>query len=408
MNNNHDNANEQPLKSNNEIDLLELATTLGEGKKYLILIPLVFAVLTFAISSVLTPLYTARTTILPPQTSSGGGAAALLGQVSGLAALSGLGGLGSTASNPEMFVKMMQSRSAKDALIEKFDLHSKFDIQGKAGLYKLLDDRVVFTTDKLSGLISIDVDDENPEFAASLANEYYAVLKELLGRVAVTEAQQKRVFFETQFKKASDELTKAEVLLKEAQEKTGVLQLEGQASATFQVMIQLQGEISRREAQLAALGTYATTSNPEYIRIAGELASLKRQLKDSGGNDAGVNTGEFSRTDLPERGLEYIRAFRNFKYNEAIYEVMAKQFELAKVEEAKDSSNLQQLDLAVPPENKSKPRSLLNTLIGFVIGFLLAIVYVVTKGTFKKFPSDLLAQQRLADLKQAWKFSRRD
>lgn len=361
-----------------EISLIELATILGEEKKILFGLPIAAGIVAVVVSLLMTPIYTATTTLLPPQ-SSQGGAAALLGQLGGLGGLAGVD-IGGGAGSPEMFVTMLQSRSAKDKMIDRFNLMERYEAEFKADVYKKLDNVIEITTDKKSGLITVAVDDEEPQFAADMANAYYEVLKELLTRVAITEAQQKRVFFEEQFAKAKNELADAEVKLKEVQERTGLIQLEGQATATFEAIAQLRAEVTRQEAQLAALRSFATTNNPEYRRVSSELASLRAQLAETEKN-TGANSEDltaFSTGKLPEQGLEYIRAFREVKYNEAIFEIMAKQFELAKLEEAKDTANVQQLDTATEPEKRTSPKRanivISSTFAAMAISILIVII----------------------------------
>lgn len=372
-------------QEDDEISLIELAKILGEEKKILFGLPIAAGIVAVVVSLLMTPIYTATTTLLPPQGNQGGGAAALLGQLGGLGGLAGLD-IGGGVGSPEMYVTMLQSRSAKDKIIDRFNLIKHYEINVKEDLYKTLEKIVTVTTDRKSALITIAVDNPDPKLAAHMANGYYDVLKELLTRVAITEAQQKRVFFEKQLSDAKDELADAEVALKEVQERTGLIQLEGQATAAFEALAQLQAEVTRREAQLAALGSFATTSNPEYKRVSSELASLRDQLAETE-KKTGIKSNDltaFSTGKLPERGLEYIRAFRDVKYNEAIFEIMARQFEMAKVEEAKNTSNLQQLDIATVPTRSGKPNHLLIILSTIFISSLLSISLVIMKHSLNK------------------------
>lgn len=399
----NNNPAQSPSMDDDEISLIELATILGEEKKILFGLPIAAGIVAVVVSLLMTPIFTATTTLLPPQ-SSQGGAAALLGQLGGLGGLAGID-IGGGAGTPEMFVTMLQSRSAKDKMIERFNLMERYEAEFKADVYKKLDKVVEITTDKKSGLITVAVDDEEPQFAADMANAYYEVLKELLTRVAITEAQQKRVFFEEQFAKAKNELAEAEVKLKEVQERTGLIQLEGQATATFEAIAQLRAEVTRREAQLAALRSFATTSNPEYRRVSSELASLRAQLAETE-KTTGTNSEDltaFSTGKLPEQGLEYVRAFREVKYNEAIFEIMAKQFELAKVEESKDTSDIQQLDVAVTPERKSRPKRTLIVALLTIAGMVLAIAILILKALWTKNILRTTNKLEKERLKSAWR-----
>ena len=410
MGNNMEQPNSNTAQNSNidddEISLIELATILGEEKKILFGLPIAAGIVAVVVSLLMTPIYTATTTLLPPQ-SSQGGAAALLGQLGGLGGLAGID-VGGGAGSPEMFVTMLQSRSAKDKIIERFNLMERYEAEFRTDVYSRLATIVKITADDKSGLITVAVEDEVPQFAADLANAHYEVLKELLTRVAITEAQQKRVFFEEQFAKAKNELADAEVTLKEVQERTGLIQLEGQAAATFEAIAQLRAEVTRREAQLAALRSFATTSNPEYRRVSSELASLRTQLaeteKTTGANSEDLTA--FSTGKLPEQGLEFVRAFRDVKYNEAIFEIMAKQFELAKIDEAKDTSNLQQLDIAIIPDKQSKPNRTKLLAIWVTLATIVAILISLFRGILRNVTRNSKNKLLLSNLTSAWKLKK--
>ncbi len=385
-----------------EISLLDLATTLGEEKKLIFGLPFVAGIVAIVVSLLLTPIFTAKTTLLPPQ-GGGGGAAAALAQLGGLASLAGISGGGATADS---IVSMLKSRSAKDEIIDRFQLTERYEAEMRQDTYLELDKRVRVSSDKKSGLITIEVDDEDPAFAASMANAYYEVLRALMTRVAVTEAQQRRVFFEQQFAKAKEDLGNAEVALKETQERTGLVELKSQAEATIGAVARLRAEIAQREVQLSAMRTFATAENSDYRRVLAELGGLRNELKKLDKGGSGGDLGLVSAGNLPEQGLEYVRAFREVKYQEAIFEIMAKQYELAKIDEAKDGGDVQQLDAAIPPERKSKPKRA-NIVIASVLGAgFLAVLIALLRGALRNSGSNPETQGKLQALKKAWGFKK--
>lgn len=383
-----------------EISLLELATTLGEEKKLIFGLPLLVGLLAVLISLFLTPVFTAKTTLLPPQSGTNGGAAAALANLGGLAGLAGLGAGGTTA---DVVVAMLQSRSAKDQMIERFDLVNYYKADLKEDVYQTLDSMVRVSSDKKSNIITIEVDDKDPQFAANMANAYYTVLRNLMTRVAVTEAQQRRQFFEDQFLKAKEELSLAEVNLKETQERTGLVELRSQAEATIGAVARLRGEIAQREVQLSAMRTFATPENADYRRVVAELNGLRAELRklDKGGE--GSERGLVSAGSLPEQGLEYVRALREVKYHEAVFEIMAKQFELAKVDEAKDSGSVQQLDVASAPERKSKPKRALLVVFSVLIAGIFAILIAVVRSALRRSVLNEAMRQDIHAFRKAWR-----
>ncbi|PQJ26380.1 hypothetical protein BSZ31_02825 [Limnobacter sp. SAORIC-690] len=386
-----------------EISLVELATTLGEEKKLVFGLPFVVGVAAIVVSLFLTPIFTAKTTLLPPQNSGGGGAAAALASLGGLAGLAGISTGGTTA---DTVIAMLQSRSAKDQIIDQFNLVEYYEAELREDVYRTLDNVVRVTSDKKSNLITVEVDDKDPELAAKMANAYYEVLKSLMTRVAVTEAQQRRQFFEDQFAKAKEELSNAEVKLKETQERTGLVELKSQAEATIEAVARLRAEIAQREVQLSAMRTFATPENSDYRRVVAELNGLRAELKKLDKGGTGGELGLVSAGNLPEQGLEYVRALREVKYQEAVFEIMAKQFELAKVDEAKDGGNVQQLDVATVPERKSKPKRALIVVLSVLAAGFLAVLLAFVRAAMRKAAADENSQQGFQALKKAWSFKR--
>ena len=371
-----------------EINVFELLITLAEHKKVILGIPFITAVCAAIISLFNPNIYSADTQIFPPQQQSG--TSSMLNQ---LGALSGMAGAIGGIKNPnDIYVAMLKSRRVQDGMIKRFELQKVYKSDSPAILRLAL---AGATTIKLGkdGIISISVEDQNPQRAALLANGYVEELQRMTQVFAVTEASQRRLFFEKQLLLAKKNLTDAEVELKLLQEKTGIIQLDAQAQQVIMTTANLKAQISLKEVEMAALRTFETGNNPEYIRGQQMLQGLRTQL-------AKLETGRVSAHDVPEAGLEYIRKVRDLKYAENIYEILSKQFEVAKIDEAKESSLIQVLDKAVVPEEKIRPARTKMVLIATFISFVAIVAWVIISDLFRKADTAEL-ERRIHVLKNA-------
>jgi tyrosine-protein kinase Etk/Wzc len=350
-----------------EISLFDLAITLAKHKKLILGAPLVAAIIA-AIFSLLSPnIYTADTQILPPQQQSS--ASAMLSQLGALGGMAGAAGI----KNPnDTYIAMLKSRTLQDQMIKRFKLQALYKTKTPGQTRNALAGATTVKVGK-DGLITISVDNQNPQRAAQLANGYVDELQLMTQLFAVTEASQRRLFYEKQLQQAKQSLGDAEIAMKQLQEKTGIIQIDAQAGAFVQAGAALKSQIAMKEVELGAMRTFATGNNPDYIRIQQLLGGLRAQLSK-------IDAGTVTTAKIPEAGLEYIRKTRDLKYAETIYELLAKQFEMAKIDEAKESSVIQVLDKAVPPEQKSKPkRSMIVLISALATGFIATLWAFITE-----------------------------
>lgn len=390
-----------PMNENDdEIHLLDILTALARQKKILFMVPLVTGVLAITVAFLIKPTFSSTAVILPPQQQSSG-VSAMLGQLGGLAgAAGGIAGL----KNPnDLYVAMLKSRTIADKLISQFDLKTRFDVETLDEARRKLDGMATVVNDK-AGTISVLVEDKDPKFAAKIANAFVSELSNLTKGLAITDAAQRRLFFEKQLVAVKDDLANAEIALRKTQESTGMLQLDGQVQGIIRNVAQLEGTIAAKEVQLNAMRSFATNNNPELLRLQGEIQGYQAQLeklktgKLSKDGDLMVPTGK-----IPEVGIEYIRSLRNVKYQETIFELLSKQYELAKIDEAKESSNIQILDNAVPAEKKSKPKKLIIILIGFIGGAFFALFVALIRDAYLRSTKDEDGNYRWNVLKNAWR-----
>lgn len=390
----------QPIDSA-EINVLDLLIVIAKHKKMIVTVTFGTAILSAVVSLLLPNIYTGSAKVLPPQQNQSS-AAMLLGQLGGLASLSG-SSVG--IKNPsDLYVGMLKSRTVADKIIGRFDLRNLYAKKTMVETRIELASRSNIIAGR-DGLISVEFDDEDPKRAAAIANAYTEELDKLTQSLAVTEAAQRRLFFERQLKQAKDDLSSAEVALKVTQEKTGLIKLDDQGKAIIQAVAALRGQIAAKEVELRAMSTFTTVKNPDYIRGQQQLAGLRAELAKleraqvSGEGDVLLPTGK-----VPEAGLEYLRKFRDVKYSEAIFDMLAKQFEIAKIDEAKEAAVIQVVDQAVPPDRKTKPRRALIVLLATFAAGLISLVWAFMRESWNRASRDPIQDARLVAIRQHLSF----
>ena len=353
-----------------EISLLDLLQTIAENIKLLVLGPLAVGILALGLSFLLPPTFTAQTVIMPPQQQQGAAAAML----QSLGALGGLAGAAGGIKNPnDQYVAMLKSRSVEDALIKRFNLQERWDHDYLQDARSELEQNSRISSGK-DGLITIAVDDESPQLAADMANAYVEELSRLLGRLAITEAQQRRAFFDTKLKEVQAELTKAELALRSTGVSADLLKTQPESAVVG--VAELEARISAQEVKLASMRGYLADAAPEFRQAQNELAAMRQQQTKLG------------RVDTSGANSDYIQRFRDFKYQETLMELFAKQYEIARIDEAREGPVLQVVDTANPPERKSKPKkALLAIMASLVSGFVL-LLFVFVRAAVRNSAAD--------------------
>lgn len=372
---------DEELDDGTGLSLLDVLTWLGQDKLLIAKSAGAAIILSVLLALSKDPIFTARTTLLPPVSQQQGTSAAAL------AALGNLGGLagGLNPKSPdELYVSLLRSDSVQRALVTRFDLFKRYKVETYEAFRKTIPSYVRVTSDKKSGVITVEVDDKEPKFAADLANAHVTEITKVLGRLAVSEAQQRRVFFDQQLKETKENLIKAEQSLRGVQEKSGMIVLDQQAEAIIKAVAELKARIIEREVRLKVMRTNTTQQNPDVQLLSSELSALRSELarmesatgaasvRSSGGIDIPVGK-------LPAAGLEYVRAAREVKFQETMLASMLRQFEIAKLDEAKEGPVLQQVDVALPPDRKSKPSRALIVLSATLLALLGSSVFVIAR-----------------------------
>jgi uncharacterized protein involved in exopolysaccharide biosynthesis len=377
--------------------LLELATTLCRRKNTVAKFTILGTLIAVIVSLLLPVRYTGTTVILPPQQGQ-----SLANMVMGqLGALDGLGKDLGMKSPVDLYTAMLKSESVQNGLIEKFNLKALYRKKTMMDTRKELESRTTLSPMRTQGVIKVSVEDSDPRRAADLANEYVEQLHTLNQRMVLGENSQRRIFFEEQLRRTKDDLTMAEQKMKQTQERTGLLQLDAQSRGAIQTVATLKAQIAGKEVQLHAMSSFATGQNPELVIAEQQLVALREQLakvlrnRNASGDDLEIPTSK-----VPEAGLAYLRAYRDLRYQEAMYEIMARQYEAARLDEAKSVNFSQVLDPATVPERKSSPKRSLIVLCAFLASFGLGCLFVLQHESYQRFVADPVNRARVDVLKQ--------
>ncbi|CAG4884357.1 Lipopolysaccharide biosynthesis protein [Georgfuchsia toluolica] len=359
------------MEREDEISLLDLGIVLAKRKKLVLGFPLAVAILATALALALPNVYTATTKILPPQQGQSA-ASAMLAQLGGLA---GLAGVASGLKNPaDLYVGMLNSRTVADNLIKRFDLNAVYEQDYQSKTRERLDDKTTITAGK-DGIISIDVDDEDAKRAADMANAYVDELFALTKTLAVTEAAQRRLFFEKQLEQARDNLVKVETSARAAISEGGLVKVDTQGRALVETTARLRAQVAVKEVEIGAMRSFATSQNPQLLAVQQEVAALKHELARMEG------TGDAASADKPPttQGMKNLGLLRDVKYYESVYELLAQQLEMARIDEAKDPALVQVVDKAIVPDRQSWRKRILIILLSTLVAGVAAVLWVFIK-----------------------------
>jgi uncharacterized protein involved in exopolysaccharide biosynthesis len=372
-----------------EISMLDIVIVLAERKYIVAWFTAGFAIVAVGISLLLPPRYTASVTLLPPQQNSSmaGALAAQLGNMGGMAALAG-GSLGLKNPN-DHFVGMLKSRTVEDAMVQHFGLMQEYHKKYISDARKAFENRTTVDGSGKDGLIHVSVEDGDPNRAATLANGYVDQFRNLSEHLAITEAAQRRLFFERQLEQAKNSLADAEEALKLTEQKTGMIQLDSQARALIASAASLRAEIAAKEVQIESMRTFATAENSQMVQAQNELEGLRAQLAKMGGSEPSADESLLVPGGrVPAASLEYVRKLRDVKYNETIFDILARQFEIAKLDEAKEGATIQVVDPAVVPDKKSYPRLGLILAGALIAGLIVGIAAALAAAAVENIKSE--------------------
>lgn len=360
--------NEGFQTSDASVNVIDLIAVMLEYRKWLLLLPLLAGLLAGGISMALPNVFTAWTVIMPPPQQQSAGLAALqsLGNLAGLAG--GAAGSAAGIKNPlDQYVSLMYSNTLTDRIVVRHKLVEAYHVSTVADARDMLIENVRIVPGKKDGLMTIEVDDTDPKRAAAIANEYVPQLLKLTSDLAITEAQQRRQFFERQIQGNREKLIAAQQALQQSGINQGVMRAEPKAAAEGYAA--LKAQVTAEEVHLQSLRSFMTTDAPEFRRAQSTLSALQLQLK------------RYETNENPEQGsgADYINKYREFKYEEALFDLFSKQYEMAKLDESRDAALIQVIDPATPPDRKSKPRRFLIVGAAMLITELLLLLVLFSR-----------------------------
>jgi len=325
--------------------ILDLALPLARRWRALVLTPIVAGLLGYAATYLITPTFQSTATILPPQQQ--GNMASALASLS--AATGGLAGSLGVKTPADQYVALMQSVTVTDRIIDQFHLMQVYELRFRDQARKALAKAVQIAASKKDGIISIEVTDADPKRAADMANRYVDELRRLTAVLAVSEAQQRRVFFEAQLKETKDRLAAAQVALQSSGFNPGAINSEPRAAADLYA--RARAEAASADVRLQALRGSLTDASPQVQQQLATVQALHEQLRSLEESNASNRNGP-----------DFVTKYREYKYQETLFDLLARQYEMARFDEAREGALIQVVDVAQPAERKYKPARMLTGL----------------------------------------------
>jgi len=393
--------------ANAGVSLLDVMVLLVEHKRFILRFVASAVVIAIIIALLLPVRYEAKVVLLPPPAQSSSIASALLGQLGGLGSLGSLsaiaGGIGMKSST-EMYVSLLTSRTVEDATIRRFGLMAEYRQKRLSDTRKEFERRTTVVAGSKDGLIRITLEDRDPKRAAELANGYVDEFRKLSATLAITEAARRRLFFQQQLQPAKDNLVAAEEAMRKTQQSTGVLQIDSQARALIESSAVLRAQVVAKQVQIQSMRSFATEDNPDLMLAKQQLAALQSQLQQLAGSQQ--DTGSdivLSKGRVTGSGMEYIRRYRDLKYNETVFELLSKELEIAKLDEAREGEIVQVVDPAIPPDKKSSPHRTLIVIGMTILSFFVAVFWIIMRRGLERTFSLPENRRRLEAIKYFWK-----
>lgn len=346
--------------------LFETVTVLIGRWKLLMSGSLSAGLVALGVTYMIAPTFTAATTFLPPQQQQSAAASALaaLGPLAGL-----VGGAGSRTP-ADQYVALMQSVTVSDRIIDQFKLLDIYAERFRMDARRELARNVRIGVGKKDGLITVEVDDKSPQRAADMANRYVDELRRMTSTIAIGEAQQRRLFFERQLAQTRDRLTAAQLALQASGFSQGALKAEPKAAA--EGYAKLRAETTAAEVRLQALRGSLVDDTPEVRQQQATLNALRAQL------------ARLEQASDTSGGPDYVGKYREFKYQETLFELFARQYELARVDESREGALIQVVDVATPPEMKSKPKRALTAVITTIAAMMALAAFVLMRHSWQQ------------------------
>jgi uncharacterized protein involved in exopolysaccharide biosynthesis len=352
-----------PPNDLSSVNLIDIARLVTRAWRLVIGGSLAIGLLTFAASFLLTPVFTARTTLLTPQAERG---AALGAALSSLGPLAGIAGGSSMGRSGELYVALLRSNVLGARIIERHKLKDLYKARFHFEALDALHARTRIEYSKKNGIIEIEFDDADPARAALITNDYVSELQSLTGSMALNDAQRRRKFFESKLLDARKALADAQDALQAAGFDQGALRADPRA--VIEEYARVKSTLTSNEVRLSEMTSRLASGTPEVLSLQATVAALRAQLR------------VLEKANTPLQSQDYVSRFREFKYQESLYEQLLKQFEAARLEESREDSIIQVIDVAKTPEWKSKPKRASIAVAAALISALLLSAWLIVQG----------------------------
>jgi uncharacterized protein involved in exopolysaccharide biosynthesis len=342
-------------------------------KKLVLFVAGAIVTLVFAIALLLPDRYTATVVLLPPQLSGSAGAV-MMAQLSSMSAAAGAGGLSIKNPNDQQ-VALIKSRIVEDAIVARFNLRALYGKHYVSSARKHWEKVTKVDNGLKDGLIRLAVTDRDPRRAADMANAWLDEYRHFTATLAITEASQRRLFYEQQLAGARDDLAHAEEAMKQTELRTGVIDIEGQDRGLIASAGELRGQLAAKQIEIKAMRQFAADGNPDLKRAEEEASGMESQLAAMDA-DADRKTGDLiaPKGIMTDAAAEYENALREVKYRQTIQDLLMRQYEGARVDEARQGALIQVVEPAVPPDRPTSPYRWWVALGGFICALPLALL----------------------------------
>lgn len=357
--------------------VLDWALYMSAYRRWIVAVPLLAGALGLAASFLMPPVYTAKVSMLPPQQQ--GPTVSALSALTGLSGLTG-GSLGLKSAS-DQYIALMQSVRVADRIIDALDLLKVYDAENRTTARRLLESKTHIGTTRKDSLITVEVDDTDPARAAAIANLYVSELRALSGQLTLTEAQRRREFFERELLATKQRLATAQAALQGSGFDAGTLRAEPKSAA--EGYARLKAELTQAEIQLQALRQSLTDGMPEVQRQITVVGGLRGQL------------GRLEETQPAGQGADYIGRYREYKYQEALFEIFSRQYETARLDESREGALIQVVDAATPPEMRSRPKRRVVALVSALSALALLLMGLSIRHAWNQAVRDPAIARRL-------------
>ncbi len=415
-------GNFQPQNTSHQADVVEWLWLLWKRRKFLARVTLCGLVLSTMIAFLIPKRFDSTTRLMPPDSQSSAGMAMMAAMAGGGSGGLGLGSMAGDLlgmkSSGALFVDILGGRTVQDRLVDRFDLRRVYHQRYWEDARKTLAQYSAISEDRKSGIITITVVDHDPQRAAQLAQAYVEELDRLVAEVSTSSARRERVFIEQRLQSVKQGLDEASRQFSEYASKNTTLDITAQGKATVEAAARLEGELIASQSELDGLEQIYTKNHVRVRAMQARVDELRSELHKMGGESTGPPVGQSLTADkdsnqefpsirqLPLLGVKWSDLYRETKVQETVYELLTRQYELAKIQEAKEIPTVKVLDAAVVPEKKSAPSRLFIMVLGSLFALSLGIVWVVGATTWESIdpedPRKQLGTEMFATTASVW------